>query len=104
MRCAPLPWECPLRWPVPVGRRASLATSLHGMREGRMGGPALRHREPVPVTAAFEPTRLAEDALRGAYRALVALPARTIMRGPVALAAREAPHRAEGTASWTRHG
>ena len=37
----------------------------------------------VLVTRAFEPTRLAEDALHGVYRTLVGAPARKIVRPTV---------------------
>jgi hypothetical protein len=37
----------------------------------------------VPVMHAFEPTRLAEDALRGVYRMLVGAPAKKIIRPTV---------------------
>jgi hypothetical protein len=50
----------------------------------------------VPVTSAFEPTRLAEDALRGVYRTLVGIPAKKIVR-PTALPAPEVVQRKEGT-------
>jgi hypothetical protein len=49
----------------------------------------------VPVTVAFEPTRLAEDALRGVYRTLVGAPAKSIVR-PTVLPAPEALQRKEG--------
>ncbi len=61
-----------------------------------MGRPVPRHPAPMMVTAAFEPTRLADEALRGAYRALAATPARKT-RGPLALPEREALRRAEGS-------
>jgi hypothetical protein len=46
----------------------------------------MRHATPpraVLATRAFEPTRLAEDALRGAYRLLAGAPAKKIVRPPV---------------------
>jgi hypothetical protein len=49
----------------------------------------------VPVTVAFEPTRLAEEALRGVYRTLVWVPAKKIVR-PTVLSAPEALQRKEG--------
>jgi hypothetical protein len=45
-----------------------------------MERPAPPRRQPVTVTTAFEPTRLAEEALRDAYRALVAAPAKQTAR------------------------
>jgi len=50
----------------------------------------------VPVTVAFEPTRLAEEALRGVYRTLVWVPAKKIVR-PMVVSAPEAVQRKEGT-------
>jgi hypothetical protein len=52
----------------------------------------------VPVTRAFEPTRLAGDALRGVYRTLVGAPAKKIVR-PTVLPAPPAVQRKEGTRS-----
>lgn len=49
----------------------------------------------VRVTRAFEPTRLAEDALRGVYRLLAGAPAKKIVR-PTVLQAPEAVQRKEG--------
>ena len=49
----------------------------------------------VLVTRAFEPTRLAEDALRGVYRTLVGAPAKKIVR-PTVLPAPEAVQGKEG--------
>jgi hypothetical protein len=49
----------------------------------------------MPVTSAFEPTRLAEDALRGVYRTLAGVPAKRIVR-PTVLPAPEALPRKEG--------
>jgi hypothetical protein len=49
----------------------------------------------MPVTVAFEPTRLAEEALRGVYRALVWVPAKNPIR-PLLLPPREAVRRQEG--------
>jgi hypothetical protein len=46
----------------------------------------------VPVTRAFEPTRLAEDALRGVYRLLVGAPATKIVTPTV----RAAPAAVQG--------
>lgn len=50
----------------------------------------------VLVTRAFEPTRLAEDALRGVYRLLAGVPAKKIVR-PTVLPAPEAVQGKEGT-------
>jgi hypothetical protein len=50
----------------------------------------------MPVTVAFEPTRWAEEALRGVYRTLVWVPAKNIVR-PTVLSAPEALPRKEGT-------
>ena len=50
----------------------------------------------VPVTVAFEPTRLAEEALRSVYRTLVWVPAKKIVR-PTVRSAPEAVQRKEGT-------
>lgn len=50
----------------------------------------------VLVTRAFEPTRLAEDALRGVYRTLVGVPAKKIVR-PTVLPAPAAIQGKEGT-------
>jgi hypothetical protein len=50
----------------------------------------------VPVTSAFEPTRLAEDALRGVYRTLVGTPTKKIVR-PTVPPAPAAVQRKEGT-------
>jgi hypothetical protein len=49
----------------------------------------------VPVTRAFEPTRLAEDALRGVYRLLVGVPPKKIIR-PTVLPAPEMVQSKEG--------
>jgi hypothetical protein len=58
-----------------------------------MGRATPRHH--VPVTVAFEPTRLAEEALRGVYRTLVWVPAKKTVR-PVVVPEREALRRTEG--------
>ena len=50
----------------------------------------------VLVTRAFEPTRLAEDALRGVYRLLAGAPAKKIVR-PTVLSAPAAVQGKEGT-------
>jgi hypothetical protein len=47
-----------------------------------MSEPVQPQRKPVALTVAFEPTRLAAEALRGAYRALVPAPAKQIARPP----------------------
>jgi hypothetical protein len=49
----------------------------------------------VLVTRAFEPTRLAEDALRGVYRLLVGVPPKKIIR-PMVLPAPEMVQSKEG--------
>jgi len=61
-----------------------------------MGRPAPRHSAPIAVRAAYEPTRMAEEALRDAYRVLIATPARKTV-GPSAPLEREALRRAEGS-------
>jgi hypothetical protein len=60
-----------------------------------MGRPAPPRREPVTVTTAFEPTRLAEEALRDAYRTLVAAPAKQTA-GPLPRTVRALLPRVEG--------
>jgi hypothetical protein len=79
-----------------TGCESPPATRLHGMREGRMGRPAPRHPAPIVVRAAYEPTRVADEALRGAYRVLIATPARKTV-GPSAPPERETLRRAEGS-------
>ena len=62
-----------------------------------MGQPVPRQHPPLLVQVAFEPTHLAADALRGAYRTLVATPARKTGRPVVVAPQHQRPQRVEGT-------
>jgi hypothetical protein len=78
-----------------AGTRAPPAPHGHGLGEDRMGRPAPPRRGPVTVRITFEPTRLAEEVLRDAYRALVAAPAKQTA-GPLPRTVRVPLPRVEG--------